>query len=284
MATTAEVSAGKRQDSWTDIQRSQARWQSRRGLTAGSHWTAEEQAPRRQFDPVRPPADYEEMYRNYFGFVVGLVQKLGISSRQAEDVASEIFLRFMERDKLAQFEPEHRIEHEGQRYKARFQSFLSAYVVVSVRHHRDVENRQKIREPLIVDAPVGEGDSTWLDANTSRYASQPDEAPALVEDRELRDFVRRHLVSVGRRSRQDVMDLPRLWDHVLYRVDFWGAGSSTGKDARLDIEELRSHFINPRSGGPISSTAMHSWLGQLRVHVAAALKAYRDSVREVCTS
>src|SRR5215216_488189 len=96
------------------------------------------------------PGSYDELFRNYYPFVVGLVGKQGIAVDNREDVASEILLRFYERDFLNEFNPDLTFEVKGRIVRARFKSFLSAFVVNYVRSHRDRQNLRLRREPLIV--------------------------------------------------------------------------------------------------------------------------------------
>jgi len=192
------------------------------------------------------PESYEELFKNYYPFVVGLVGKQGISLDNREDVASEILLRFYERDFLNEFNPELSFEVNGRIVKARFKSFLSAFVVNYVRSHRDRQNLRVKREPLIVDAPA----TTLIDID-----HYEDDYSSLYEE-ELVVKIREYLRTVPRKSRQDQCDLLALFDAVVKQVRMNG---------KYSVKELQAQF-------GVSPTAIHTWLGWMRLNIAKALK------------
>lgn len=192
------------------------------------------------------PSSYEELYRNYYSFVVGLVGKHGIAPDNREDVASEILLRFYERDFLNEFNPELSFEVNGKLVKARFKSFLSAFVVNYVRSHRDRQNLRIKREPLIVDAPA----TTMSDPE-----HYEDDYSAIYEE-ELVVKIREYLATVPRKSRQDQCDLLALFDAVVRQVRING---------KYSVKDLQTQF-------GVSPTAIHTWLGWMRFNIAKALK------------
>jgi len=191
------------------------------------------------------PESYEELFKNYYSFVVGLVGKQGISLDNREDVASEILLRFYERDFLNEFNPDLSFEVNGRIVKARFKSFLSAFVVNYVRSHRDRQNLRIKREPLIVD-----GAATLVD-----HEHYEDDYSALYEE-ELVLKIRDHLKTVPRKSRQDQCDLLALFDAVVSQVRVNG---------KYSVKELQAQF-------GVSPTAIHTWLGWMRLNIAKALE------------
>lgn len=198
------------------------------------------------------PSTYDELFRNYYPFVVGLVGKQGISPDNREDVASEILLRFYERDFLNEFNPDLTFEVKGKVVRARFKSFLSAFVVNYVRSHRDRQNLRLRREPLIVDGVLitdsGDSLSFHLEPHEDDYS-------ALYEE-ELVDFLRDYLSLVPRKSRQDQCDLPKLFDAVVEQVR---------RNGKYSVKELQSIF-------GVSPTAIHSWLGWLRQNIIKAME------------
>lgn len=196
------------------------------------------------------PASYEELYKNYYSFVVGLVGKQGISLDNREDVASEILLRFYERDFLNEFNPDLSFEVNGRVVKARFKSFLSAFVVNYVRSHRDRQNLRAKREPLVVDQGSYEG-FVYSDLD----AGYEDDYSSLYEE-ELVFKIRDFLKTVPRKSRQDQCDLLALFDAVVRQVRMNG---------KYSVKELQAQF-------GVSPTAIHTWLGWMRLNIAKALK------------
>lgn len=206
-------------------------------------------------DYAAAPTSYEELFRTYYSFVVGLVGKQGISPDNREDVASEILLRFYERDFLNEFNPDLTFEVNGKTVKARFKSFLSAFVVNYVRSHRDRQNLRAKREPLIVDHPAAPGREDYT-PSVSDELHYEDDYSALYEQ-ELVDKLRAYLVTVPRKSRQDQCDLPKLFDAIVDQV------RANGKYSVKDLQKIFG----------VSPTAIHSWLGWLRQNITKAMEA-----------
>jgi DNA-directed RNA polymerase specialized sigma24 family protein len=196
------------------------------------------------------PASYDDLFRTYYSFVVGLVGKHGISIDNREDVASEILLRFYERDFLNEFNPDLCFEVNGKIVKARFKSFLSAFVVNYVRSHRDRQNLRARREPLMVD----EGVSTGFMHGGSEKAYEDDYSPLYEEELVLK--IRNYLKTVPRKSRQDQCDLLSLFDTVVQQVRING---------KYSVKDLQLKF-------GVSPTAIHTWLGWMRLNIAKALE------------
>lgn len=210
------------------------------------------------------PKDYEELFKNYYSFVVGLVGKHGIALDNREDVASEILLRFYERDFINQFNPDLSFEVNGKTVKARFKSFLSAFVVNYVRSHRDRQNLRAVREPLIVDGqfaantdivPAASSGVVGGMVNQVGNSSYTDDYSAMYEE-ELVRYLRDFLQTVPRKSRQDQCDLVKLFDAVVSQVRING---------KYSVKELQAIFN-------VSPTAIHSWLGWLRLNIVRALE------------
>lgn len=201
-------------------------------------------------DYASAPSSYDELFRNYYSFVVGLVGKHGISLDNREDVASEILLRFYERDFLNEFNPDLYFQVNGKTVKARFKSFLSAFVVNYVRSHRDRQNLRAKREPLIVDV-VGAS----VPENSLNDDLHEDDYSALYEE-ELVVFLREYLSKVPRKSRQDQCDLVKLFDVVVDQVR---------RNGKYSVKELQKEFN-------VSPTAIHSWLGWMRTNIFQALE------------
>jgi DNA-directed RNA polymerase specialized sigma24 family protein len=207
------------------------------------------------------PESYDELFRNYYSFVVGLVGKQGISLDNREDVASEILLRFYERDFLNEFNPNLSFEVNGKTVKARFKSFLSAFVVNYVRSHRDRQNLRIKREPLIMDAPLLSHND--MVNNTIESTVPLIQAKNIYEDdysdlyeEEMVARIRNYLKTVPRKSRQDQCDLLALFDTVVHQVRMNG---------KYSVKELQAKF-------GVSPTAIHTWLGWMRLNIAKALE------------
>lgn len=204
-------------------------------------------------DPVAAPVDYEMLHRTYYAYVCGLVGQQGIPSDRREDVASDILLRFMERDFLNPeigFDPTHTFVRGGEVKTARFKSFLNAFVISYVRGHRDRINNRSQRERLILDAHQAfPGGVTFIDVI----------GPVIEDDVALADvfgsdFVSRfrdYLVTVPKRSSADRCDLVLLFDLICRQVE---------EDGKITTKVLQERF-------GVSSSAISSWISVLRRHV-----------------
>lgn len=199
-------------------------------------------------DFVTPPTDYAQLFERYFDYVQGLVIKLGIDPQSAEDVASEILIRFIDTDILEQFDEGTVIEHRGVRYSTRFKSFLSAKVEHYVRGKRDRQTTQLRREPLLCDQPVGEG-GVWVEIFGGSCEPDLDE----VEARDLQRRIREHLCLLTVRGKRDLV---KLFDLIVAQL-------SAGKP-KPDRQQLAKLF-------GVSDTAIGSMIIDLRHEVAEAL-------------
>lgn len=208
-------------------------------------------------DPVSAPANYADLFQQYYGYVVSLVRRSGIEISRAEDVASEILLRFFERDFLNVFDPTLVFHYQGRAHPARFKSFLTKFVLTYLRGHIDRQDRLHRRELLLCDNPVAAtGVTCWLDVFGDTVDGPDSEIFAFLEEQELVARLRRHIAGVPKRSALDTCDLVALFDAVIEQIR---------TDGRWNITSLRRRF-------GVSSTAMHSWMWWLRTNIAAALR------------
>lgn len=195
-------------------------------------------------DVVSAPLNTEDLYRNYSGYVKGLVCRLGIPPQEADDVAADIMARFYERDLIGMFDPDKEIERNGEVIPAKFRSFLSHHVSLYVRGKRDALARRSHREMLIADQPVEDGGTSWLDVFG---AAQWDDYSAVSAD----DFIARtrdHLARVAPRNSRDNCHLIELFDEMVRQV------RETGAVSYPLIQEKFS----------ISSTSAYAWVSWLR--------------------
>ncbi len=208
-------------------------------------------------DFVSPPQDYAELFRIYRDYMIALIRRAGIDPQQAEDVASDILLRFMERDSLNDFDPTMSFEFDGKTRPARFKSYLSKCVITYARGHRDRLQRLANREPLIIDRPrADDDDSSVLDDDQATVPGPEDIVLAAMGEQVLIAQIRAYLSTIPRRSRFDACDLVALFDAVVEQVHRTGT---------CNAAELRLRF-------QVSPTAMHTWLNWLRTNIALFLK------------
>lgn len=202
------------------------------------------------------PANYSELHRVYYGYVVGLVGNLGIEDQSREDVASEILLRFIERDFLNVYDPTKTFTHEGRTYTARFKPFLSGFVRIYVRGHRDRQRRRMHHELMINDQFFGamedsNANHSWFDV----VADMLTDDMLDVEDRMVEEVMvrrlRAQLATVPRRNKRDRCDLVALFDAIMDQVHTNG---------QCSVKELQAAF-------DVTSTSIHSWLNWMRMNL-----------------
>ncbi len=209
------------------------------------------------------PDNYEDLYRTYFDYVCSLVRRHGIQEASSEDVASEILLRFFERDFLSVFDPTLVFEYKGEARPARFKSFLSKFVIRYVRGHWDRQHRLLSHEKLLCDMPLGTGYSISGDANTATWLDVHGEAAEdhaadvieAVDEAQLIALCRDHLKTVPRKSHFDQCDLVAVFDAIVEQLHTTG---------QYSVSDLR------RTLG-IGPTAMHSRIWWLRENLAQVL-------------
>jgi DNA-directed RNA polymerase specialized sigma24 family protein len=215
------------------------------------------------------PEDYAALHRTYFPYMVNLVAKHGINENNKEDVASEIFVRFMERGFLEQFNPDLVFEYEGEQRPAKFKSFLSRAVTTYVRGYYDKQKRLANREAQICDVVLtgkgsakngfqpsgqtsGSNPQSWAD----QYGPPTDDHAEKVMDLMVEEqdywFVRDYLMAVKPRNSHDLCDLVALYDAVRAHLLVFG---------EYDVRDLEKAF-------GVSNTTMHNWLWWLRANIA----------------
>lgn len=119
------------------------------------------------------PENYDELFTYYFDFIKAQVARAGIMPRDVEDVASEILLRFVEKDFLAKYDGgllhdvgDHPRIPGARMRPARFQGLLRSFVGKYVLQYRDKQMTKARKEPIYCDQPVGssEGEQrSWID-------------------------------------------------------------------------------------------------------------------------
>lgn len=119
------------------------------------------------------PDDYTELYQSYFPMMVGIVASSGIQPSDVEDVAMDILARFIEKDGISYYDPEHlhdvgaNPELPGARLrKAKFKGMLRGFTSTYVMQYRDKQMIRHRREPWRLDAPVSKQDEeslTWVE-------------------------------------------------------------------------------------------------------------------------
>lgn len=206
-------------------------------------------------DYVSAPGDYVSFYRTYRPIVVGLVKSCGIDPQHADDIASEIMLRFLERDFLVEFDPTLVFTYEGEKRPAKFRSFLSTFVKRYCKGHRDRLTRIRTREQQLIDGPPRGDGSLWIEVFGPLAPAADEDVVEGVYNGQLVTFLRDYLAEVPRKSRADRCDLVALFDQMMLQIE---------EDGEWSIAKLRRVFN-------VSPTTMHSRMWRLRACLADAL-------------
>lgn len=208
------------------------------------------------------PEDYAALHRIYYPYMVNLVAKNGIDDNNKEDVASEIFLRLIEKGFLEQFDPDLVFEHNGELRPARFKSFLARAVTLYTRGHYDKQKRLSSREVKICDVQFENETSNGFFGVQDTWANiygppNPDHADDIIEmimeEQDARG-IRAWLSVREKRSSHDTCDLVELYDAVRAQLLEFG---------EYDVKKLQEKFH-------LSCTTMHTWLWWLKQNLAVA--------------
>lgn len=190
------------------------------------------------------PADSEELYRVYYGYVRSLVRRRpGLPAQEVDDITSEIMTRILERDVLGMFDPAKHIEYQGSVVPPNFRTFLSGIVLRYVRGQHDKFGRRLKHETLLCDAPAGDNVS-WVELFGGHLW---DDYPSLT-DAGFVTRMRTYLAMVPPRTPRDSLNLVELFDELLTEVVLYGKTSP---------KAVRDHF-------GISLSTAQNWLGYLR--------------------
>ena len=216
-------------------------------------------------DYTAAPPDYADLFRTYYPVVLGILRKHGIAEQHREDAASEILLRFLERDFLSKFDPDLVFVYQGEARTARFATFLTGFVIRYARGLRDKQRRRAFREPALCDMHIGDAfeahPKNWLEVFAeplgvpNQFGTPEADVLDGIEGQELIDELRDYLRRIPRRHRRDRCDLLAVFDAWVAQIRRYG---------QPNINELRHQF-------GVSATTMHAWVWMLRRHLAAAL-------------
>lgn len=199
------------------------------------------------------PATYEELHRQYRGYVEHLLGRQGIPPDDVPDAASDIFARFIKLDILSQFDPDYHIVHGGKKVQANFRTWLSTKVCLYARGQRDRVSRRTSRELLAPTALADEGSVSWVESLCGEFWDDYSSLSA----REFVTRMRAYLASLPKRSGRDRCDLVALFDTMV--AQGWEMG-------RIDYSAIQEQF-------KISPTSAYQWVSRLR----DALKTARDA-------
>lgn len=201
------------------------------------------------------PTSYADLFNHYYPFMVKLVKRMGIDGGNAEDVASTILIKLLEKDALNYYDPSYISEHSGVKRRAVFRSFLSGFVVSYVRHYRDRQQLLKQREVMSANQLVSEpGTSSPAEWITVFGPTHTDDYESLHYG-ELVSRIKAQLKSYVPKSKADKSDLPLLFDMILLQMEETGS---------LNVLELAELF-------GVSKPTIYAWVTKLQQEILEVL-------------
>lgn len=153
-------------------------------------------------DPAHTaPEDYSAFFEEYFAYIRNLVAKCGIRPENVDDAASEVLLKFFEKDALAWYDPDKLHIHTGPGGKTRvttasFKTLLRRFVMLYSRTERD---KQMLRDRREGNSLVTESSEGPVPAAITRAITQSgceDAVVACLDAQRGLATAREHLVAV----------------------------------------------------------------------------------------
>lgn len=204
--------------------------------------------------PTVVPTKFEEVFRDYYAYVVNICMKAGIDPQDAEDSASYILAKFYERDMVSEYDPDYQTTYQGKAHGVKFPSYLSGFVLLYLRHHKDRQRIHQAREGLSLDTPLDD-ETTLADFLLSPITPHFTEE---LEKEELVAFIHRRLIQPDVRFRSNNTTPTLLFGLMVDQVNEYG---------QLNIPELAElHQVTERLA--------YSWVAKLRPYIREAVEAH----------
>jgi hypothetical protein len=202
--------------------------------------------------PNHIPTSFEDLFVNYYRYVVNLVIRKGIAPQNAEDVAMTILTTFYEKDVLADYDPEHTVVHQGRARHTKFVTFLSGFVLIYLRHHRDRQNIHAAREPALCNAPdfATDGKQEYIEVIAPPTVETYD--ALFMED--LIGVISKHLATI-RESSWAKVRMQEFFGRVLVQVNVEGS---------VDVAALAAEY-------EVTQASVRNWLHRLHDEISVAL-------------
>lgn len=179
----------------------------------------------------------------YRGYTEKMVRKWGVlDPDEAEDIASAILIKFLERDMLNEFDPTRNVL---------FSTYLGGFISAYVRYMKDKTQQDRWREGTSHDVVIAGADNTA----TTIYDIV---APKHYDDHsqiEYLDFIKRvraHLAKVPPLPKNDKLDPVAFFDQIVLHEFEYG---------RIHVTEMCKHF-----GASVNT--VKSWIKRVQHQVA----------------
>jgi len=199
--------------------------------------------------PNYVPTSFADLFTNYYPYVVNLVKRKGINPQNAEDVAMTILTTFFEKDALSDYDPNHSSS-------AKFQTFLSGFVLIYLRHYRDRQNIVANREPAIVNMPVGRSAGRSVSEWGELFSTPTEESYDGLFMEDLVETITEHLSAIEESSRSRVQ-MKEFFDRVLVMANYEGS---------VNVAALAVEYN-------VSQNSVRAWLTRLKGEIMTALDA-----------
>jgi hypothetical protein len=166
---------------------------------------------------------------------------------------------FFEKDVLSDYDPTRMNQAPNGQRKAVFRTFLSGFVSLYVRHYREKQMKQAVREGVSIDATAA---STRLGKEGEDVNPFFDVIDPHVDRYDLPEFdivrlTRERLLTVKPVNALDRCNLPALFESVLRHT--------ASEEGKVNVAALAAEYS-------VSTTSIQNWMKRLRVEVAAVME------------
>lgn len=205
------------------------------------------------------PTDYSDLFQTYFPYVKFLVSRGGIDPLNVEDVAMTVLSKFLEKDALADFDPEHTVSYGGVDRKTVFSTFLTGFITIYLRHYRDRQNIQRSRERIVLDMHTRSVEKMIEQQTVGDLIIPPTvETYEDLYTNDLEQHILRHLRSLPDDGRTRKISLESLFLRVAEQVRVRGDYHvpTLAKDMNVSVALVRN------------------WMVKLKAEISVALQDY----------
>lgn len=201
---------------------------------------------------VSVPRTNAEVFETYYNHVKFLIRKYGFHEELVEDMAGILMLKFVEKDVLADYDPE-RLSTNNK--TANFKTFLSGFVMSYLYHYMSREIRRRDIEAFSTDYSytLEDGDmDLWMDHLPEGQVDDEYDYQTLDLIIDIRNYLKDNPKVMGKKH--EPVTLEHFFSSVMRQVDEQG---------QVNSKELQEEF-------GVSKTTISNWMRTLREHVGTA--------------
>jgi hypothetical protein len=196
------------------------------------------------------PKDYVELFQMYYEYIRKLVYRSGIDSQNVENVTMAVIIRLLEKDALAQYDPDFGVKNET--HQALFRTFLSSFVISYLKHPVDMQRKLSRREGLSLDKPTGSDNDGREQTVYDMLAPAHEDSHEDLEYTDLVGQIRRQVASSTKKNGIDRCDMPAFFEAIL---------EQQAQQGSINVKELAEKF-------KVGKSTIQNWIKRLRSEVA----------------